>query len=110
VWRNVCISVTDNPSPCSASTFVWNLLKKEWIFHKQILLKLFSKNLLITTRGFHWEQKKDLSAENKCSSGSTAGEIDSHLVSQWHNICLYSISTNLQNSFNVSVLTVQTEK
>jgi hypothetical protein len=104
VWRIICILITD--VLLSAASVCLKRTYKGVNIPQADFTETVFKKFLITTCGFDWD-KKDFCTENMYSRHSTAGKSDNHLASQWHNICLYSISMELQNSFNYSALTVQ---
>jgi hypothetical protein len=61
------------------------------------------------TGGSDWKRKMDFSAGNTWSSCSTAGKSGSHIISQWHNRCLCSLTMKPQISVNDYILKVYTE-
>lgn len=78
-WRTVGIPVIDVLSLCCASTFVWNILMKEWIAVNWFRWNTFSRNFLITKGNFDWD-RKDYSFENIHRIYPTTGKSDNHLA------------------------------
>jgi hypothetical protein len=125
VWKFssfLLLNVSTNKSASSATSLADTFLLSislmalqnvlSWLCMKRSYSKDWglSKKFFKRVEQLFSDRKYDFSPSYISMNLSTAGSIDSHLLLTEQSTCLYSVSTNVQNSFNSLALILQIRK